>query len=151
MGPGGRVVALAALVLLPWPRAAAQAPAASGAEAQLEVEATGFRSSRGHAIARLYRPGEDVVGEPWRQARADLHGGRAQLVFAALPPGRYAVVVFHDLDDDGAIGHTVLRLPAEPLGFSGGFVLGLFSGKPTFEKLGFELRAGSTTLAVTVR
>ena len=59
-----------------------------------------------------------------------------------LPAGPYAVVVVHDVNANGEIDHTLLRLPAEPLGFSRGFRLGLLSGMPTFEKLSFEAVAG---------
>jgi uncharacterized protein (DUF2141 family) len=117
----------------------------------LEVAASGFHDARGHAIARLYRPGDDVVGTPWKSLTAEIHHGKASFSFEALAPGRYAVVVLHDLNDNGVIDHTFLRLPAEPLGFSNGFTLGVFSGKPTFEKLGFAIAGERATIAVQVR
>jgi outer membrane protein len=59
--------------------------------------------------------------------------------------GDYAVVVLHDGNDNGEVDHNFLGLPTEPLGFSNGFKLGLFSGKPTFEKLRFTFSSKAAT------
>jgi uncharacterized protein (DUF2141 family) len=116
---------------------------------RLTVNADGFTSTTGHALARLYLPGMKVTGPPSQTLRADIVEGRAHFEFEGLPPGEYAVVVVHDLDDNGEITHT-LGFPSEPLGFSGGFRLGLFSGMPTFEKLRFVTGAGVSTLSLSV-
>jgi uncharacterized protein (DUF2141 family) len=116
----------------------------------LQIDATGFQGSSGHALARLYRPGQDVVREPWRTAKAAIVDGKAVLTFEGLEPGDYAVVVVHDVNDNGVIDHNVLHLPAEPLGFSNGFTLGLFSVKPTFDTLRFTVAGERTTVTVQV-
>lgn len=147
-----RAISLALAVLgLGASRPAAAEATAAVESVSLQVSATGFRSERGHAIARLYRPGESVLGEPWRTARSEIHGGTALLAFPGLPSGAYALVVFHDLNDNGKIDHNVLGLPAEPLGFSNGFALGLLSGKPTFDKLRFNASRSSASLQVRVQ
>ncbi len=56
-----------------------------------------------------------------------------------LASGSYALVVFHDENDNGTIDHNVFRMPKEQLGFSNGFRPGLFAGLPSFEKLEFRL------------
>lgn len=75
----------------------------------------------------------------------------AQLVFQNLKYGKYAVTVFHDENDNGTLDHNLLRMPAEPLGFSNGFQLGLFSGLPNFEKLQIVFGPGADTIGITVR
>ncbi len=135
------------VVLAAW-SSSAQEPVAG---VTLEVRATGFRDSRGQALARLYRPGDDVLGPPWRSAHGPISEGKAQLHFEGLPAGPYAVVVVHDVNANGEIDHTLLRLPAEPLGFSRGFRLGLLSGMPTFEKLSFEVSPAAHAVEVEVR
>ncbi len=116
----------------------------------LTVEADGFATAQGHALARLYRPGMAVTGEPALTISAPIVAGRAHFEFPPALPGAYAVVVVHDRNDNGRIDHT-LGFPSEPLGFSNGFTLSLFSGLPTFEKLRFELSDGSPPQRVTVR
>lgn len=122
---------------------------------QLKVRVHGFKHGRGHAIARLYREGENVLAKTsFRRAMASISDGEAVCEFPELPAGAYALVVFHDENDNGQVDHR-LGMPAEPLGFSNGFTLSLLSGMPTFEKLRFELgptqSAAPTTLEVTVR
>lgn len=120
----------------------------------LTVHVRGFKHSGGHAIAKLYRPGDNVRSKtPWRSEKAPIHGDEALCVFSGLPEGTYAVVAFHDENDNGQIDHAFGR-PSEPLGFSNGFVLSLTSGLPTFEKLQFDFnpeRGAAATVEVTVR
>ncbi len=101
----------------------------------LHIEASGFLDARGHARARIYRPGDRVTGTPWRQEPAPIRDGVARWTIADLPYGAYAVVVLHDRNDNGEVDHNLFGLPTEALGFSNGFTLGLFSGMPTYEKL----------------
>jgi uncharacterized protein (DUF2141 family) len=124
---------------------------AAGTSGTLTVVADGFRNGQGHAFARLYRPGDKVTAAPWRLVRADITGNQARFEFPDLPFGDYAVVVHHDENDNGKIDHGVLGLPAEPLGFSNGFELGVFSGAPTFEKLRVAFGERSSPLRLTVR
>ncbi len=123
---------------------------AHAADPSLVIDAQGFASAQGHAVARIYQSGDDVMGEPRWTAQADIVQGHAHFS-KTLPSGRYAVVVYHDLNDNGRLDHNLLGFPAEPLGFSGGFVLSLTSGLPSFEKLRFDLPAQGTTIDVHVR
>jgi uncharacterized protein (DUF2141 family) len=116
----------------------------------LSVDADGFTGNQGHALARLYLPGMVVTGDPSMTVSASIAGGRAHFEFPPMPSGSYAVVVVHDRNDNGRIDH-VLGFPSEPLGFSHGFTLSLFSGMPTFEKLCFVLSPRSGTQRVVVR
>jgi uncharacterized protein (DUF2141 family) len=117
----------------------------------LVVSLDGFREAKGHAIAKLYREGQDVLGRPSFLVRVDIENGRATAAFRGLLPGPYAVVAFHDKNDNGRIDHNVLGLPAEPIGFSNGFSPGIIAGMPSFEKLRFDLGATGRVVSITVR
>lgn len=128
----------------------AAAPADGPPTGELTIHASGFANARGHAVARLFVPGDDVL-KPGRWQRAEtIDGGAAVFRFPALPAGRYALVVFHDQNDNLALDHGLLG-PTEPLGFSGGFELSLFSGRPDFERLQFEFRPPAQALRVSVK
>ena len=126
--------------------AAADTPAAG----ELTLRASGFKSMQGHAVAKLFTAGDNVLGAGRWQLAASIEGDSAVFRFAGLPAGSYAAVVFHDLNDNASIDHGLLG-PAEPLGFSGGFVLGLLSGRPDFERLKFEFKPPAQTLELKVR
>lgn len=147
---GAARAGLRALIAVAVIASATAAAAAGPAVGDLTVHAAGFKDTQGHAVAKLFLPGENVRGKGHWEAMAPIYERASDLRFGDLPAGRYAVVVFHDQNGNGRIDHGAFR-PSELLGFSGGFVLSLTSGLPTFEKLEFKLAGPSQTLPVTVR
>ena len=127
----------------------AAAPADGPETGELTIHASGFAHARGHAVAKLFAPGDNVLKPGRWQLAKTIEGGAAVFNFAALPAGRYAAVVFHDQNDNLEIDHGLLG-PSEPLGFSGGFVLSLLSGRPDFERLQFEFKLPAQALQVRV-
>lgn len=123
---------------------------AQDANANLTVIANGFKTSKGHAIARLYRPGNEVTRKGQLELSATINEGQSSFLFTALPAGDYAVVVFHDANDNGTVDHNFFGLPVEALGFSNGFRVSLFSGMPNFEKLRFTHGSNAQTIQLTV-
>ena len=117
----------------------------------LTIHATGFANARGHAIAKLYQPGDDVLGPGRWQSTATIVNGQARFVFSGLPRGRYAAVAFHDENDSGSIDHNALGVPSEAIGFSNGFALGLLSGLPRFDKLRFEYAGEKQRIEIVVK
>ncbi|MFZ6876103.1 DUF2141 domain-containing protein [Undibacterium sp. Di27W] len=131
---GYRHVLRAALLILLTTSGIATAQRQSG---DLTVLVSGFKTNQGHAIARLYLPGNEVTKKGQQEISATIHDGKSNFVFPALPAGVYAVVVFHDANDNGTVDHNFFGLPVEALGFSNGFRVSLTSGMPNFEKLRF--------------
>ena len=129
-------------------------PVWAGAEpAKLVVQVSGFTHARGHALANLFREGDDVLKpeQAYRRTSAEIYDGNATVTFVDLAFGKYAVVVFHDENDSGTLDHNFMRLPAEPLGFSNGFKISVFSGMPSFEKLNFSFAADTLPLKISVK
>ena len=125
--------------------------ATAAASGDLVVSASGFGHSDGQAIAKLFAPGDNVLAKGRWEVSAPIADGRAALVFSNVQPGSYSLVVFHDVNGNGVIDHNSLGFPAEPLGFSNNFSLGLTSGLPTFEKLRFEHGAANQRLEIRLR
>lgn len=121
--------------------------------APLSIQVRGIAHERGHVVANLFREGDDVLipDKAYRHAQAAIHDGKATIAFPYLPYGKYAVSVFHDENGNGKLDHNFYRIPAEPLGFSNHFQLGLFSGLPSFEKLQFQFSADTRTLEITLK
>nr|WP_295773739.1 DUF2141 domain-containing protein [Rhodoferax sp.] len=117
----------------------------------LHVNVQGLQNSQGQVVANLFHEGEDVFGKPHLKQTQFIVERRAQLTFANLANGRYALIVFHDVNGNNDLDHNFLRLPAEPLGFSNGFELSLLSGMPSFRKLAFTAGPDSKTIDIAVR
>lgn len=124
---------------------------ASDAHGDLVIHVSGFKSAHGHAVAKLFQPGDDVLKRGRWQSVAAIESGQAEPVFTAVKAGVYALVVFHDENDSGDVDHNFLGLPKEPLGFSNGFALGLTSGLPNFEKLSFTHLPQTQRLEVNIK
>lgn len=120
-------------------------------EADLSIHIKGFAHDRGQVIANLFESGHDVMGKPDRRVMGTIEQGQAILVFPHVPFGNYAISVFHDENSNNDLDHNFLHFPAEPLGFSNGFELSLFSGMPSFEKLRFSFSADTKPLEITVK
>ena len=137
---------VAAIVLA----ALAGASRAAG-DGDIVVHASGFQHGGGHAIARLFRPGDDVRGPGRWQLSSAIESGAATFSFARMPAGAYAVVVFHDANDNARVDHNLQRLPTEALGFSNAFEPGLLNGLPSFDKLRFEHGPQTQSLNIVVK
>lgn len=126
---------------------------ADTAQAHLTLHINGFAHARGHAVANLFREGGDVLkpDQSYRRVSAAIHEGGATIEFPGLAYGKYAVSVFHDENDNGTLDHNFLHFPAEPLGFSNGFKLSLFSGMPSFEKLQFSYTIDTQPVEIFVK
>ena len=120
---------------------------------RLSIQVSGFTHERGHAVANLFREGDDVLkpDKAFRHVQAEIHDGKATIAFPDLAYGKYAISVFHDENGNGKLDHNFFGIPAEPLGFSNHFQLGLFSGFPSFEKLQFQFAADTGALEIALK
>lgn len=115
------------------------------------IHVDGFTHARGQAIANLFREGDDIFDKPYVRVAANIQHNIVKLIFPNLAQGSYAVTVFHDENGNNDLDHNFLRFPAEPLGFSNGFKLSLFSGMPSFEKLRFSFGPDFQPLEISVK
>ncbi len=147
-----RRVIYGAAVGLAWAIGGApgRAPADAANTGTLTLHASGFAHTRGRAVAKLFIAGDNVLEAGRWQQVAPIDSGTAIFRFEGLAAGTYAAVVFHDENGNAVIDHGLLG-PSEPLGFSGGFVMSLFSGRPDFERLKFDFKPPTQGLDVRVR
>jgi uncharacterized protein (DUF2141 family) len=90
------------------------------AAADLRVVVEGLRSDKGHVNLGLYDDPDKFPGRAGviQSGRAKIQAGRAEFTFRDLKPGRYAVSLFHDENDDGQFNRSLIGLPLEGYGFS---------------------------------
>lgn len=121
--------------------------------ADLTIQVSGLLNNSGQVIANIFRSEGDImkIETAYLRVKADVSNQHAQLVFLNLEYGKYAVSIFHDENGNGDLDHNFIRMPAEPLGFSNGFKMGLFSGLPNFEKLQFDFLPGAETIEISVK
>lgn len=65
---------------------------------------------------------------------------KMEFQFTGIPMGKYAIVVFHDLNNNGILDRNG-QMPSEPFGFS---MITYLMGPPTFEESAFSVEENKT-------
>jgi uncharacterized protein (DUF2141 family) len=120
--------------------------------ANLTITIEGVHSNAGEILIGLYDRADAfklaidssatksaLLPQTWRIAGASLRAktGSQSIIFTQLPPGRYAVIAFHDENDNGLLDANALGVPTEGYGFSNdahGFL-----SAPSFDAAAVEL------------
>ena len=123
----------------------------SARAAELSVVAEKLRSLEGWVHLALWDRADGFTEAESALIRTELPvtAGRVRFDLGDLEPGRYAVVIFHDENGNGAFDRTWIGLPAEGLGFSNGAWIGL--GPPSFKEAAFELSQDPQEVVVSLR
>jgi uncharacterized protein (DUF2141 family) len=66
-----------------------------------------------------------------------------------LPPGKYAISVIHDEDNNGKLTTNAVGYPTEKFGFSNNPKV--YFSPPSFEKVAFELKSDSEKIDISLR
>lgn len=126
-------------------------PLAANAEPSLRFEVHGLAHGSGQLGINLFRNDDEMFEHPIRTVVAPIHDGSATISIHELPNGEYAAVAYHDENSNGELDHHFLGFPNEPLGYSGGFEFGLFSGMPSFDKLKFRFSAPQQNVVIHIQ
>jgi uncharacterized protein (DUF2141 family) len=76
--------------------------------------------------------------------------GQATCIFEGLKPGKYAVSVMHDEDEDGELKTSIVGRPKEWWGVSNNVAAQRF-GPPKYEAAAFDLAGGTKTIQINLR
>ena len=135
-------------LLLTLPILASAAPPETGA---VVVSVSGMRSAKGQVLACLTTQAKgfpDCSRDPAARKLAVRADGTMTLLFAALPPGRYALALLHDENGNGKADMT-LMIPREGFGFSRDAAVRM--GPPKFAAAAFAVADEAVTMPVRMR
>ena len=120
----------------------------------LRVHLDGFRSDKGKPHCTLYSD-RDPSACPSHSEKAvkesqsdSIANKSAEVDFAGLPPGKYALVCFHDENNNGKFDENAIGMPKEGYCFSNN-VKPLFSA-PGFDRCAFDYKGGDQSIAITM-
>lgn len=137
-----RTLLTTAAVILPVSAVAAALTVADLSHAaDLVIDVGGVRGADGKLMVALHAPRDGVpfpdfagvIAAQWRMAEP----GTLRFTFPGLKPGRYAVAVYHDENDNGELDTNLLGMPIEGFGFSND-ARG-FAGPPDFDAAAVEV------------
>ncbi|MEJ2636367.1 MAG: DUF2141 domain-containing protein [Calditrichia bacterium] len=134
--------------LLPLAVFSQDAPVEKSESRGLTVKITGLKNDRGKVMIALCNSEENFSSheEVFRGAAVEVVNKEAQAVFKDIPPGEYAVKVFHDQNENGKMDTNFLGIPREKYGFSNN-AKGKF-GPPKWKDAKFDFVNPDTTLEI---
>ena len=115
----------------------------------LNIYAFNFKSNEGNALVSIYKEGDKLSKDPYKQVSCKIANQKAVVMINDLPYGKYAAIVWHDKNNNGDHDHS-WGIPTENMAFSNQWKLTLFSGMPNFEKLKFEFSALKNTIEINM-
>ena len=129
--------------------AATAALAGTASAGELTIEVLSVTPNRGQVYIALYDQPEAFPITDRQRANQVLAADASHLTvhFKDLPPGRYAVAAFQDVNGNGKLDKNFLGIPKEPYGFSNGARGN--AGPPKFADAAIMLVPdGSTTIVL---
>lgn len=116
-------------------------------ESRLVVNLLGVRDATGNLRASLYREPDTFRKEDKAVKVVSLPAakGDAKLVFTGLPPGRYAVMAYHDENIDQKLNLRFGMFPTEGYGLSNNPKV---MGPPKFADSAFDLTGPETAINI---
>ena len=118
----------------------------------IHVHVHGIRNAHGTIKAVLYGPDPNtflVKGKKADKEREPAEEGSLTLCVAAREKGHYAVVVYHDENDNHKFDRNWFGFPIEGFGVSNDPTL--FLAQPSFEESAFEVNGDITHVEVEVK
>lgn len=115
--------------------------------ADLRIELTGLRSDAGAILAAVCREPDFLSDRCSYVGRADAAAGAVTV--PGIPPGRYAVQVFHDENGNDDLDRGLFGGPLEGMGFSRDAPMRF--GPPRFEDAAIEVPEGGAEQTLTMR
>ncbi len=114
---------------------------------KLVVNLEGIKDATGNLRATLYRESDAFRKEDkaFKLVSLPASKGTVKLVFAELPPGRYAVMAYHDEDSDQKLKLRFGMFPLEGYGLSNNPKV---SGPPKFADSAFEVAGAETSINI---
>ncbi len=137
-----KALALAILALLASP---------AFAETPVTLELTGIGGNDGQLVVRVYDSKKSWLKDAAHETTVEAEGVSEDgtlTVSMMLPPGEYAVHVYHDLDANGKMKSNFVGIPKEPTGVSRD-AKGKF-GPPKFKDAMFVVRDEAMSMTINI-
>ena len=120
--------------------------APADADGELRVEIIGLKSTEGQIRVALFDSEKAFLHNPVKAGIVPIEQSRGYWQVKRLPPGAYALAVYHDRNSNGKLDSNMLGIPLEPYGFSNN-ARGVL-GPPSFGDARFQVAGPSTRIAV---
>lgn len=113
----------------------------TGPGSEVHIQVSNFRNNKGVCRACIFNSAAGFAENKALQCVVAAVSNRtAEAVFKSLPPGNYAVFVFHDANNNNKMDKNIFGIPSEGYGASKNNLP--FAAAPTFEANRFSVTEG---------
>ncbi len=105
----------------------------------LGVQISNVRKNSGKIVVEIYNTESSWLKSPFRKTVLPTNEAIKTASFD-VPPGKYAISVYQDVNENGELDRTFVGIPKEPVGFGNNYKP---FGKPRFESASIEYKAAS--------
>ncbi len=116
--------------------------------ADLTIQINDVKSSEGSLMVALYNSADSFLKKPLTAVQTLATKEGKSVVVKDLPAGEYALVVYHDVNQNGKMDKNMLGIPTEDYAFSNN-AMGKM-GPPTFDAAKFQVSDTGTTAKVSL-
>lgn len=133
--------------------ATAMAPASAHAAGQdgagtVRVWVPNTRAVRGTIHVDVCPAGDFLKPCPY-SAQARVKMGGTEIIVRDIPPGLYAIQLFHDENGNGKVDRGLFGIPKEGVGFSNNYRISTHA--PRFKDARFMVGAGETRMTISLQ
>lgn len=118
---------------------------------EIRVKVNGIERVQGTIKAALDSRAVDfdsATNTPFREKVVPVEAKTVSFEFSEIPPGTYAIRLFHDENDDGKLNTNLFGVPTEPYGISQNARARF--GLPGFDEASFPVKEAPVTLDINV-
>ncbi|MGK7389001.1 MAG: DUF2141 domain-containing protein [Candidatus Cyclobacteriaceae bacterium M2_1C_046] len=110
---------------------------------KMVIKVTGIKKNDGAIAIALFNDPETFLKESYDNYYYEIEGSTMTIEIPDLPPGRYAVSLFHDINSNKKMDKNFIGIPKEPFGF-GNNAMGMF-GPPGFNDSSIGIKPNQTS------
>lgn len=119
--------------------------------AELIINITGIKENKGLIRVGVFKTEADykLKTNQFRQGSYPIEGKSLTVKYQQIPPGFYAIILYHDINNNDQNDSNAIGIPREPFGFSNNVTPGL--SLPDFEKTKFEVTDKNIALDISLQ
>lgn len=112
---------------------------------KISVSVNNVQSNEGKVMFGLYTSDTFMKTKPDYGRIGQIENGKASVTFDSIPPGTYAIICYHDKNDNNQIDFDQSGIPVESYGVSNN---PFAYGPPQWEEAKFNFEGGEQTMEI---
>lgn len=108
-------------------------------QASLQIEILNIQKSSGKIVVEIYNDKAGWLKNSFRRLTLPTDADFKKVSFS-VPPGKYAISIYQDRNENGKLDQNFLGIPKEPIGFGNNYKP---FGKPSFESASIDYKPTS--------